>query len=157
MKAIHIVHYTASAITGMFSGAMALIAIAITPFWASLPILQYRESFKALGPFLGSAMIPLMFLSIGLCGVAALVTKSDRLPWVISFCSVFAIVPLYGIVHAPLNDILLSVSSVSSDVLSSLRHEWSLWHWVRFGLGSAAFLTTLVGLKRGVVRRRETI
>jgi hypothetical protein len=129
---------------GIFAGAMLLIATAQVPYWKSLSPEEYRTQFKAIGPFLGKAMVPLMLTAILLAGLNVAVNTGTRLPWAIATGLVLAIVPLYAAVHAPVNAQLLGADSLDAVALTALRAKWVLWHGVRTALGFASLITSLV-------------
>lgn len=129
----------AAASLGLFSGAMLFIGLAIVPHGMSLAPAAYRADFQAGGPFIGNYMIPLMVLSILLPGICILLDKANRSRWILVTALVFAIVPLYGVVHAPINDLILGATPLSDVEIVGLRGKWVLWHWARTVLGLSAF------------------
>ncbi len=131
--------FLATVTLGLFAGGMLFIALCLLPFWASLAPENYREAFQLMGPIVGAKMVPLMIGSILLAGVCALVSGASRFRWTLAFLCVAAIVPLYAAVHAPVNAILLGTNPLPSLEISGLRSQWFTWHWVRTGLGLAAF------------------
>lgn len=133
---------------GLFTGAMLLIAVSLVPYWQALSPEAFRLNFQALGPFLGQVMVPLMLLSIGLTVVNLLLTKEGRGRWTPPFLLVVGIVPLYALIHGPVNALLLGESVQSASEIGALRSSWFFWHWVRTVLGSGAFLLSLRNLYR---------
>lgn len=128
---------------GLFGGAMLFIALAIIPQWNSLDPVTYRVYFQSMGPFIGTYMVPLMVAAILLSATNIYLNKGNRAQWIVATVFVAAIVPLYGAVHAPVNDLVLGGTPLSDTELLVLRSKWVVWHWVRTLLGCAAFLVSL--------------
>lgn len=136
-------------IVALFTGAMFFIAICVMPFWGSLPAQSYRQHFQQMGPFIGARMIPLMITAIGIAGITAyLEARQKRRTGMVVFLLLVLILPLYGIVHGPVNERILGSEVLDASVIESLRAQWGVWHWVRTGLGLMALLLSIFTLKK---------
>lgn len=134
--------------TGLFVGAMLLIAVGLMGYWATLSPETYRLNFQALGPYLAKTMVPCMFLAILLNGAALAMNRGNRRPWAIAFVAVLLIIPLYATVHAPVNGVLLGDTALSTDAIAAMRDRWFCWHWVRTVAGAVALAAGIYGLRR---------
>jgi len=136
------------AVLGILTGAMLLIATALMPYWKTLEPETYRASFQAIGPFLGAVMIPLLILAIVLSGVSLAFSRGNRLVWAVAVCSVFAIAPLYGIAHAPVNAVLLGSDALTAEMITALREKWCFLHWIRTCLGLVGLVAAIRGMQK---------
>ncbi len=141
--------FIAVALLGIFCGAMLLIAAGLMPYWNSLSPEQFRASFQAIGPHLGNVMVPTMIFSIFAAILSAIVAPpTTRRLWIVAAFLVFAIVPLYALIHGPVNDLLLGDGVLDVATLASLRSKWGLLHGLRLGMGAASFVIAFVAYSK---------
>lgn len=132
-----------AAILGFLSGAMLLIALGLAQHWNAVELVVYRAHFQSEGAYLGQYMIPLMVAAILLSVACVVADHANRLRWLVPTILLIAIVPIYGFVHGPVNDVILGSTPLTDPELYALRSKWVFWHWVRTVLGMSAFLTSL--------------
>ena len=102
---------------GLLAGAMLLIALAVAPFWQSLPPAEFRAWFAANAFRIGRLMIPL--------GAAAAITLA---------------------VNEPANQRFAAPGALGDAETQALLARWVAWHWVRVALGVGGFLAALRAL-----------
>src|SRR5207244_2241495 len=102
---------------GLLAGAMLLIALAVAPFWQSLPPAEFRAWFAANAFRVGRLMIPL--------GAAAAITLA---------------------VNEPANQRFAAPGALGDAETRTLLARWVAWHWVRVALGVGGFLAALRAL-----------
>src|SRR6058998_1276304 len=116
---------------GLLAGAMLLIALALAPFWQSLPPAEFRAWFAANAFRIGRLMIPL--------GAAA------ALAAVAAACALgVGIITLA--VNEPANERFAAPGVLGDAETRALLARWVAWHWVRVGLGLGGFVAALRAL-----------
>jgi len=142
-----------SLVSGLFAGAMLLIALAIVPYWQSLDPQVFHNWFLLHAHHLGDAMVPLLMASVSLSAVtfalAFRLKRKSRLLSAGAFFSLMAILVIYMIANRPVNSVLLNGESLSAITIRNSLAAWRFWHWVRvlFGVVSFGFsIATLTSL-----------
>lgn len=138
----------ATGVFGLFTGAMLLIAVAILPYWESLPPLEFRSWFSVNAKFLGAVMVPLAQASVLFSGLQLIaVWKQKGLARVLAIgvvaCSTFILLE-YVLVHKGFNITLIGTTPMSEIEAAGMLFVWKLWHWVRLILGGTAFAFSLI-------------
>ncbi len=136
-------------LTGFFTGAMLLVALAILPYWDSLAPQAFHSWFVQNGHWLGNVMVPLLFGSLVLAIFTTIAARENRKSFALSAAYLLAIVVFYALYSAKINEVLLTPEMLSSAEISSLRGRWGALHWVRVILGGLSFSTSLVTLTWG--------
>lgn len=142
-------------ILGLFAGAMVLIALGLQPYWNSLAPENYRDSFKAMGPFVGLVMLPLLFGSVLFSASSAVLNRKLRMFWAPAFALVFLILPLYALVHNPVNASIFGSAVIPTSEIAQMRSSWAFWHSLRTLLGVGAFGLALFAFSRESAPRGE--
>src|SRR5437899_1301894 len=133
---------------GLLAGAMLLIALAVAPFWQSLPPAEFRAWFAANAFRIGRLMVPLG-AAAALAAVAAALA-GRRAPARPSLLRAAACALGVGIitvaVNEPANERFAAPGALTDGETRALLARWVAWHWVRVGLGLAGFLAALRAL-----------
>ncbi len=133
----------AAFLLGLFSGAMLLIALALVPFWRSLPPTEFRAWFAAHAGRIGGLMIPLGAAS-AVAAVAALVAVPECRGWLgLAAASTVGVVVVTVVVNEPANRLFATAGALGDEETRKLLDRWMRWHWVRVALGLAAFAAVL--------------
>lgn len=130
--------------SGVFLGAMVLIALAVVSFWKSLEPTVFQAWFGSHSFRLGRVMIPLgatafvtIVVSLVLCSGGGAAREVKRDLWIATASLVGVVVTYLGFVH-PINLQFASETTVAGDI-PALLSRWEFWHWVRVVLGTLAF------------------
>lgn len=139
MKAmLPVLESLATLVLAAFAGAMLLIGSAIGVYWLRLEPEAFRSAFQAMGPDLGHAMVPLMVGAIVLSGLTAFLVPERRKPWALACVLITLVVPLYALVHGPLNEGFLGQAPLDRATLAAMRSKWLFWHSLRTVAGFVA-------------------
>jgi hypothetical protein len=139
---------------GLLAGAMLLIALAVAPFWQSLPPAEFRAWFAANAFRIGRLMIPLGAASALAAVVAALLGRG--LPtWPSHLRAAACALGIGAItlaVNEPANE-RFATGVLTDPETRTLLARWVAWHWVRVALGIGGFAAALHALRS--TRRRS--
>src|SRR5437867_9603341 len=132
----------------LLAGAMLLIALALAPFWQSLPPAEFRAWFAANAFRIGRLMIPLG-AAAALAAVAAALAASglstQRSHLRAAACALgVGIITLA--VNEPANERFAAPGVLGDAETRALLARWVAWHWVRVGLGLSGFVAALRAL-----------
>lgn len=141
--------FLATAALGLLAGAMLLIAVALTPFWAALEPLAFARWFQDHSPLLARTMLPLGASSTILAVIAAWLARaasSPGSPWLAAAAALaVAVAAVYPLYFTSANADLAGGHLDAAQVAAELG-RWRVWHAVRTGAGVLAFLAALRGL-----------
>src|SRR5881628_4079519 len=133
---------------GLLAGAMLLIALAVAPFWQSLPPAEFRAWFAANAFRIGRLMVPLG-AAAALAAVAAALAGRGA-PGSPSLLRAAACAVGVGIVtlavNEPANERFAAPGALTDAETRALLARWVAWHWVRVGLGVGGFVAALRAL-----------
>jgi len=133
---------------GLLAGAMLLIALAVAPFWQSLPPAEFRAWFAANAFRIGRLMIPLgagAALAALAAALAARGLPRRRSHLRAAVCALgVAIITLA--VNEPANERFAASGALGDAETRALLTRWVAWHWVRVGLGLGGFVAALRAL-----------
>jgi len=127
--------------TGLFVGAMLLIAVSLVPYWRSLAPGEFRAWFVAHSGHLGRVMVPLGMLATGAALavlVLAVVQGRSFGAALVHAAGLVGVLAVYYAGNKPINDRLFVSPPAPDDSLARLRRRWAVWHWIRVGLGLVA-------------------
>ena len=134
---------------GLLAGAMLLIAVAVVPFWRSLPPDEFRRWFFAHSRRIGRMMIPLGG-STALLSIAALVASgSGARRW--SFGAALAATAIGAItllVNEPANERFAATNDLTDTETVALLQRWVTFHWIRVALGIAGLACAVEAVSR---------
>ena len=133
---------------GLLTGAMLLIALAVVPFWQSLPPAEFRAWFAANSYRIGRLMIPLGAAAAA-AGVTAALAGRGGPAWgwqLITAACALGIAAITLAINEPANGRFATRAALTDAETSALLARWVVWHWVRVALGLAGFLTALRAL-----------
>ena len=126
---------------GLLAGAMLLIALAVAPFWQSLPPAEFRAWFAANAFRIGRLMIPLG--AAAALAARGLPTRRSHLRAAACALGVAAITLA---VNEPANQRFAAPGALGDAETRALLARWVAWHWVRVALGVGGFLAALRAL-----------
>ena len=133
---------------GLLTGAMLLIALALTPFWQSLSPAEFRAWFAANSYRIGGLMIPL-----GAGAAAASVTAAfagrGHPAWGARLGAAACALGVAAItlaINEPANERFAAPAGLGDAETSALLARWVAWHRVRVALGLIGFLAALRAL-----------
>jgi len=135
---------------GLLAGAMLLIALAVAPFWQSLPPAEFRTWFGAHAFRIGRLMIPLgagAAFAVAALAARGLPTRGSHLSAAACALGV-ALITLA--VAEPANERFAAPDGLGDAETRALLARWVAWHWVRVGLGLGGFgaaLRALTGIR----------
>jgi len=138
-------------VLGLLGGGMLVIGVSFVSFWKSLSPSDFQAWFASYSHLIGGLMIPL-----GVGGVVvtvAAVVACWRGPatcrqWLlIAALSVVGVMLTYPIFFAATNA-ASERGGLSDSAARSLLDRWSMWHWIRTGLGIVGFMAALRALQR---------
>src|SRR5262245_4221251 len=119
--------YLATAVLGLLSGAMLLIALAIAPFWSALPPSEFADWFRDYSPLLGRVMIPLGAVATLLSLLTAALTRplgsSGSRLWVAAAALAVVVAAVYPLYFGAANAAIAS-GSLSPDQVSAELGRW---------------------------------
>ena len=133
---------------GLPTGAMLLIALALVPFWQSLPPAGFRAWFAANSYRIGRLMIPLGAGAAAASGIAALAGRGHptRGAHLRAAACALAIAAITLAVNEPANERFAAPVALTDAETSALLARWVAWHRVRVALGLVGFLAALRAL-----------
>jgi Domain of unknown function (DUF1772) len=136
-----LVSTASTGLTGLFVGAMLLIAVSLVPYWRGLAPAEFRAWFVAHSGHLGRVMVPLgMAATVGsllALGLAAIEGTSVTAA-AIHAAGLLGVLGVYFACNKPINDLLFAGTGLADGKVADLRRRWAVWHWVRVGLGLVA-------------------
>ena len=134
---------------GLLAGAMLLIAVAVVPFWRSLPPAEFRRWFFAHSRRIGRMMIPLGG-STALLSIAALVASgSGARYWSIGAAlAAIAIGAITLLVNEPANERFAATNDLTDTETVALLQRWVTFHWIRVALGIAGLACAVEAVSR---------
>ena len=128
-------------LVGILTGAMLLIAVALVPFWRSLPPAEFRAWFAAHAFRIARLMVPLgagsMVAALGALGAGR--RTPDRGWLALAAGGAVGIVVVTLVVNEPANERFAAATGLSDAETVVLLGRWSTWHWARVVLGGASF------------------
>jgi hypothetical protein len=130
---------------GLLSGGMLVIAVALVPFWTSLPPAEFRAWFAANAGRIGQVMIPLG-AGAAIFSVLAAVGGSRGRGWLLLAAGGAAAVALItAVVNEPANEHFAAGTLTDPETVALLA-RWARWHYVRLGCGLVGFYASLRAL-----------
>ena len=132
---------------GLLAGAMLLIALAVAPFWQSLPPAEFRAWFAANAFRIGRLMIPLG-AAAALAAVAAALARGlpARRSHLRAAACALGVAAITLAVNEPANQRFAAPGALGDAETRALLARWVAWHWVRVALGVGGFLAALRAL-----------
>ena len=137
-----ILEISSKLLTGLFAGAMLLIATSWLPYWRSLPAGDFRPWFTANSHYLGRVMVPLGISCTAAAAAAlgyAILRDAAVATAGLQVAALLAVLAIYFAGNKPINDRLVSDAELSDTRVKGLLRRWAVFHWVRVGLGLVAF------------------
>lgn len=137
---------------GLLAGAMVFIALAVAPFWQSLPPAEFRAWFAANAPRIARVMFPLGGVAAAASIAAWFVerrasgTRTASLALAAACSAGLLLITL--LVNEPANQRFAAPNGLSDPETTALLARWVRWHGARVALGLVAFGATLRALAR---------
>jgi len=133
---------------GLLAGAMLLIALAVAPFWQSLPPAEFRAWFVANAFRIGRLMIPLGAAAALAAVAAALAARGlpTRRSHLRAAACALGVAAITLAVNEPANQRFAAPGALGDAETRTLLARWVAWHWVRVALGVGGFLAALRAL-----------
>ncbi len=133
---------------GLLAGAMLLIALAVVPFWQSLPPAEFRAWFAANSSRIGRLMIPLGAGAALAALAAALAARGlpTRRSHLRAAACALGVAVITLAVNEPANERFAAPGALGDAETRALLTRWVAWHWVRIALGVGGFLAALRAL-----------
>jgi len=137
-------------VLGVLAGGMLVIGVSFVAFWRSLSPSDFQAWFASYSHLIGRLMIPL-----GAAGVATTLTAliacrhgpvTCRRWLLIAAISVVGVMATYPIFFAGTNEAFVR-GGLPDSAVRSLLDGWTIWHWIRTGLGLAGFFAALRALQ----------
>ena len=138
-------------VLGLLAGGMLVIGVAFVSFWKSLSPSDFQAWFASYSHLIGRLMVPL-----GIGGVASTVATlvacwsgpATRRRWLlIAALSAIGVMVTYPIFFARANESFVR-GGLSDSGVRALLDRWTIWHWIRTGLGIIGFSAALRALQR---------
>lgn len=134
---------------GLLVGSLLTEAMILVPYWRTMEPSEFLRLHGSLGPRLYTYFAPLTILATLLPVSAALLPMilDATYHWVSLVPAIITLVMLaiyFGFFKGA-ND-SFKTGSVGIDGLSEALVKWASWHWLRVGLGVAAFTASLLVL-----------
>lgn len=128
------------ALSGLFAGAMLLVAVGMVPFWQGLPPAELRHLFASHAFHIRHLMYPLGLGAMLASIAAALGARGGaRRSWlVLAAGAVVAVVAITLLVNEPAN-FRLSDGTLTDAETTALLASWQRWHHLRVAGGLVAF------------------
>ncbi|HZP40813.1 MAG TPA: anthrone oxygenase family protein [Candidatus Binatia bacterium] len=148
--ATRIAERLATFLLGLLAGAMLAIAVALVPYWTTLPPAELRAWFRMHAPRIGRLMFPLGGgAALATLVVAALARRAEpkRRGWLwLAGAAVLGVVVVTATVNEPINEALWGPGTLSEAETARLIAAWGPWHLVRVGCGVLGFYAALRAL-----------
>src|SRR5437899_1868563 len=123
---------------GLLAGAMLLVALAVAPFWQSLPPAEFRAWFAANAFRIGRLMIPLgagAALAALAAALAARGLPTQRSHLRAAACAL-GVAAITLAVNEPANQRFAAPGALGDAETRTLLARWVAWHWGRAPLGA---------------------
>ncbi|HSV05862.1 MAG TPA: anthrone oxygenase family protein [Candidatus Binatus sp.] len=132
---------------GLLAGAMLLIAVAVAPYWQTLPPLAFRGWFALHAWRIGRLMRPLGAGAVLVAGVAWLGARRSpdgrRVGSGVAALAALGVLLVTLVVNEPANQLFSQPGVLTDGATTALLARWIRWHWVRVGLGMLGFWAAL--------------
>jgi hypothetical protein len=144
-RRVHPASIASAFLLGLLAGAMLLIALAVAPFWQSLPPAEFRAWFAANAFRIGRLMIPLGAAAALAAVAAALAARGlpARRSHLRAAACALGVAAITLAVNEPANERFAALGDAETRTLLA---RWVAWHWVRVALGVGGFLAALRAL-----------
>jgi anthrone oxygenase-like protein len=137
----------AAFLLGLLAGAMLLIAVALAPYWQTLPPLAFRGWFALHAWRIGRLMRPLgagAVLVASVAWIGAWRSSDPRRDWRgVAALAALGVLVVTLIVNEPANELFIRPGPLTDGATTALLGRWIRWHWVRVGLGMLGFYAAL--------------
>lgn len=134
---------------GLLVGALLAEGCVLVPYWRSLPADRFFSMRQDFGPRLYRFFAPLTTAATLLTIISALILIVGLHParFTVLSAAVLALVMVafYGLYFKRANAAFASGVLSPGELADELK-RWARWHWVRVGIGLAAFAASLMGL-----------
>jgi hypothetical protein len=134
---------------GLSAGAMLAGGALLVPYWRSLAAADFFTWYAANGQrmlvWFSALQVPAALLAIAAALVSARAAASDRrLCVVAAVCATAVFVPYFAFFQQANAGF---AAAATADLPAELA-RYAAWQWLRIGLGLAAFIASLVALRR---------
>ena len=124
----------AAVLLGLLSGAMVLIALALVPYWQSLPPLDFAGWFAAHSHFIAAVMLPLA-MAAGLftllaTGLSWCKKRPARYEWLVAAVCVLVSILMFPIYFRETNAAFAAGLLAAPEITAELA-RWQSMHWIR--------------------------
>ena len=135
---------------GLLVGALLAEGCVLVPYWRSLPADVFFSMRQDFGPRLYRFFAPLTTTATLLTIISALIeivrpTHTARFSVAAAALLALVMVAFYGLYFKRANAAFAAGLFSQGELADELK-RWARWHWVRVGIGLAAFAASLTGL-----------
>ena len=136
---------------GLSAGVMLTGAVVMVPFWSALEPRQFLtwfgENAQSMWLLAGPLQVSSLVLTTGAASVARWLRSPGRTPAVGAAVFSLGVLVPYFLYFQTANASFGAATIEVRDVPAELA-RWAFWQWVRIGLGLAAFVFSLLALRR---------
>jgi hypothetical protein len=134
---------------GLSAGTMLAGGALLVPYWRSLETADFFTWYAANGQrmlvFFSAMQVPAALLAIAAALRSTRLATPDRRLWVVAAVLAMAVFVPYFVFFRNANAGF--AASATADLPAELA-RYAAWQWLRIGLGLAAFIASLLGLRR---------
>ena len=140
----------AAVLLGLLGGAMVLIALALVPYWQSLPALEFAQWFAANSHFIAAVMLPLAMAAGLLTLVATALAWRARHParyeWGVAAVCVLISILMFPLYFRETNAAFAGGFMAAPEITAELV-RWQWMHWIRTFAALAACCCAVAAIR----------